>query len=116
MFKDIMGDDTPKDDQIGQLTMTGNEDDNSNEDETPNENVVRRRLVINRPTYTHKQFENEFGIKDCQEVNLIRNHVLKLLRPLHLKNLLGIFTILNWVSEYNITVDLIPDILSGLTG
>jgi hypothetical protein len=101
-------------------------DDNNNTDKhdkntitRPTSSVdaaLRQRIAINRPVYTHKQFETEFGLKEKKPRSLVRQECKKFLRCIDPRNLIGIFTVLNWVSEYNFKKNLIPDILSGLTG
>jgi hypothetical protein len=92
--------------------------DNTNQFNNPeniNVSATRNRVVINRPVYTQKEFQNEFGIKSKEQHTPLKQRFVKFLRYFDPRNLIGIFTILNWVSEYNIKSDLIPDILSGLT-
>lgn len=84
------------------------------------EQVNRRKWVsINRPAYSQKEFENEFAIanRDKTPTNqLIKNEIKKVAFKFHPKNLIGIFTILNLITEYDFKKNLVSDILSGITG
>jgi hypothetical protein len=92
------------------------DNNNSNNEANMNSGVSRKRIVLNRPMYTQKEFESEFGIKEKQSRASLKKKCIKCMRFIDPRNLIGIFTILNWVSEYNFKSNLIPDILSGLTG
>ena len=75
-------------------------------------------LKINRPVYNIEKFENEFSSNYKKSSNKKENLAKKLKKSalnLHPKNILGIFTIFNLVSEYKFKEYLIPDIISGLT-
>jgi hypothetical protein len=117
---------TDQDDDYSEEQEIAPRDDNNNSTQN-NRNItpgatssanaaLRQRIEINRPVYTHKQFETEFGVKDKPKRNLVRHECKKFLRFLDPRNLIGVFTILNWISEYNFKLNLISDILSGLTG
>jgi hypothetical protein len=76
-----------------------------------------KRIIVNRQIYSYKKFESEFAIEhDEAKDSTLRKNLSKSLRFVDPRNLLGVFTILNWISEYNFKADLIADLLSGLTG
>ncbi|CAF0714401.1 unnamed protein product [Brachionus calyciflorus] len=70
-------------------------------------------ILINRPVYTLKKFDSEYQI-DSSNASSTKNVKSKKCNfsPI---NFLSIFTILNFITEYNFKQHLVPDILSGLT-
>lgn len=73
--------------------------------------TTERKLTINRSVYTLKKFNEQYSIKE--PVKRIKS--TSLLSSLDPRRLLGIFTILNLITEYNVKKDLVADIFSGLT-
>ncbi|RNA41758.1 prestin [Brachionus plicatilis] len=80
-----------------------------------NENWANRRVVsVNRPAFSQKEFDSKFSTKaesNGEKGSKIRT-ILAKLSPI---NLLGTFTILSFITEYNFKKYLITDMLSGIT-
>lgn len=77
-------------------------------------------VAVHRPIYSRKQFEIDFSIdsnvpKQNCSLKLV-SRLKKLAQQYHPKNLLGLFTIFNLISEYRLKEYLANDIVSGLTG
>jgi hypothetical protein len=73
-------------------------------------------LKIQRKFYSQKQFDDEFFSKDVETKRLSKRSMFRSFFSIfHPKNLLTIFTFLNWISEYDLKSNLIADILSGVT-
>ena len=68
----------------------------------------KEKLIINRPVYTQKQFENEFSIK-------APNQTKSIFQSIDPRRLINIFTIINLITEYDYKNDFIPDLMSGFT-
>lgn len=93
---------------------------------------VNNRVLVNRPVYTLKSFENEFYMcestgsehvntasdgnsnssRQCMLGKIVRTSV-RCLNPI---NLLRIFTIFGLFAGYNVKKNLLADLLSGITG
>lgn len=71
----------------------------------------KEKLIINRPVYTQKQFENEFSIKAPLQTNQTKS-IFQSIDP---RRLINIFTIINLITEYDYKNDFIPDLMSGFT-
>lgn len=83
------------------------------------ESLVKRdkRIEINRPVYKQKEFDQEFSItnKSEPENNLLKKTLKNIAIKFYPNNILGIFTILNLITEYDYKKNLISDLLSGFT-
>ena len=97
-------------------SLTNNNNNNNNNE------LDDLYLTLKRPVYNQKKFDSEFldPAKVKHEERKSRSarfiHRAKhLLRHYHPRKLLGVFTILNLISEYNFKKYLIGDIISGLT-
>ena len=89
-------------------------------------------LNISRPIYNQRKFQHDFSRKqttnDSDNDNesqdeekqtkprQIKRTFQKVLAYLHPRNLLEIFTIVNFIVEYDFKKNLFPDLFSGLTG
>lgn len=82
--------------------------------------VERRSIEIHRPAFSQAEFDNEFQIKQTKGADstkkLVRAQIKQVALKIHPKNLLGIFTILNLITQYDFKNNLIADTLSGFTG
>jgi hypothetical protein len=77
----------------------------------------RRELSIRRKVYTQMQFEDEFSITERATPKFPIQKAWKMFSSsYHPKKIVGVFTIIKMISEYNLRKDLVSDILSGLTG
>jgi hypothetical protein len=77
---------------------------------------MENSLKIERKFYSQKQFDDEFFCKDVEtQKPSMRSKFKNFISIFHPKSLLGIFTFLNWITEYDLKNNLIADILSGLT-
>jgi hypothetical protein len=97
--------------------LTNNNNNNNNIDGFDDLN-----LIIKRPIYNQKKFDLEFldlgKVKHEERKSRPKRFLHRLKRVLHHyhpRKLLGLFTILNLISEYNFKKYLIGDIISGLT-
>jgi hypothetical protein len=77
----------------------------------------RRELSIRRKVYTQMQFEDEFCITERKTPKFPIQKAWKMFSSsYHPKKIVGVFTIIKMISEYNLRKNLVSDILSGLTG
>lgn len=99
-------------------------EDNDDDEYDANNNAIslghietnRRRVVINRPAYLHKQFDNEFGIKRADKWSLTKFVCQTVSKFNPLLEILRTFTIIDWISQYDLKSCFIADLFSGLTG
>lgn len=73
------------------------------------------RLQIDRPIYTHARLEKEFGQSREESKPRAAGVLRQVLRALNPINFLRIFTVFQWVSEYNFKSNLLADLISGIT-
>ena len=89
-------------------------DDHEDDDDNNN------KLASRRPVYNQKKFQNEFAIEQMshQNSNSNSNNSRKKFQILiELKRrLLSLFTVVNFILEYDCKKNLFADIFSGLTG
>ena len=81
---------------------------------------------ISRPIYNQRKFQNDFSTTDTKhshdskdeskEKSRYAQTCHKLISLIHPRNLLEIFTIINFVVEYDFKKNFFADLFSGLTG
>ena len=73
-------------------------------------------IVVERPVFTKKKFDVEFAIKKQANKKSIGKKICQVLSNISLVNIIGIFTIIDFVVKYDYKKNLLADILSGITG
>ena len=89
------------------------------DDHEDNNNNNNNKLVSWRPVYNQRKFQNEFAIEQMshQNSNSNSNNRKQFQILIELKRrLLGLFTVVNFILEYDCKKNLFADIFSGLTG
>ncbi len=81
---------------------------------------------ISRPIYTQRKFQNDFSTVDIKhshdsnderkEKSRYAQTCNKLISCIHPRNLIEIFTIVNFIIEYDFKKNFFADLFSGLTG
>jgi hypothetical protein len=72
-----------------------------------------------RPVYNQKKYQQEFARTSEDKYNKkdhISNRIKSFLSLLHPRHLLNIFTIVNFIVDYDFKKNFLADVFSGITG
>jgi hypothetical protein len=69
-----------------------------------------------RPVYNQKRYQNEFARKSDVEPTKQSNRIKSFLSLLHPRHLLDVFTIVNFIVDYDFRKYFFADVFSGITG
>jgi hypothetical protein len=69
-----------------------------------------------RPVYNQKRYQNEFARTSDDESTKQSNRIKSFLSLLHPRQLLSVFTIVNFIVDYDFKKNFFADVFSGITG
>jgi hypothetical protein len=69
-----------------------------------------------RPVYNQKKYQQEFARPSEDKYNKKSNRIKSFLSLLHPRHLLNIFTIVNFIVDYDFKKNFLADVFSGITG